>query len=201
MTDSHRSSEDPRDLEAYIAKEEEPYHEFWYRFGRFIHRFAHTETHLILLLYNISGLPSDKAGAIFSGVRAEGARDFINNILDATGQFEKKNRLYKPFAQMAAIGTIRNNLVHWGVTVNNIDGFDVTNMHFRPIKPKLFGLTLDDLNNLDRDLCIIEFCLDCEMGATCETAKFQEYITNIAWLYKPPQPTPSSSKRGRRRSK
>jgi hypothetical protein len=93
---------------------DEPYHEYWYHLGRFIHAFARAESQLLLLAAKLSGLTRAKAGVIFHGLRAETARELINNILKASNNNDRIARLERPFFQMAAIGTVRNNIVHWG---------------------------------------------------------------------------------------
>lgn len=176
-------------LGAMVVAMEEPYHEFWFHFGRFIHGFARAELELILLLYEISGLPKQKAGAIFSGTRAEGARDTINNILGATGQIDKKERLKIPFAQLTTIGTIRNNLVHWGAEADNSGSFEVNNQNRSPLNPKSFNISIDDFTKMSRDLNVIYLLLKSERDAGDIPRGLVEVLKQMTWQYKPPQPS------------
>jgi len=121
-------------LGAMVGAFEEPYHEYWYHLGRFIHAFARAEAALLFLLRDVSGLSKRRAGVLFNGVRSDEARVTINGFLDATKQPEKKNRLKRPFAQIAAIGTIRNNIVHWGATTDLGLYFTVSNIDRSPLR-------------------------------------------------------------------
>jgi hypothetical protein len=122
------------DYDTVLSYFDEPYHEYFESLGRFIHAYAEAEAELFLLLKHVSGLTNTKAGVLFSGIRAEGARDTINNLLDATNNIALKNRLNSPFSQMATIGTVRNNIVHWGAVADNTGGFIVSNKLVCPLK-------------------------------------------------------------------
>jgi len=65
---------------------EEPYHQFWFHFGRFMHTYAIAEAELLFLLTNISGLSGVEAGVVFSGMGCDAARTMITKLLTHLGQ-------------------------------------------------------------------------------------------------------------------
>ena len=180
---------------------EEPYHEYWYDLGRFIHAFARAEAALLFLLRDVSGLSKRRAGVLFNGVRSDEARVTINGFLDATKQPEKKNRLKRPFAQIAAIGTIRNNIVHWGATTDLGLYFTVSNIDRSPLRPLEYTVSIPDFKNMCEDLALIASLLDCEISGSGWTEKLRDGISRIPWRYKPPQPSPRARTKGRGRPK
>jgi hypothetical protein len=186
-----------RGLGAAVSAFEEPYHEYWYHLGRFIHAFAQSEAVLLALLGDISGLSKRRAGVLFSGTRAEAARDLINGFLDATQQAEIKKRLERPFGQMATIGTVRNNLVHWGATTDIPTGgtsFTVSNVSRTPVKPKEYTVSISDMKNMCRDLALIAVLLQLEIGSQDSMEILREGLAQMSWQYRPPQPSPRVKK-------
>ena len=173
---------------------EEPYHDYWFHLGKFIHAFAQIEAQLLLLLVRTAGLSGIKAGALFHGIRQEGARDSINNLLQATKQFEKKRRLESSFAQIATIGTVRNNIVHWGARLDGFGLFVVSNSERKPLKRKTYSVTIDEFRSMNSDLSRISFILMAERGYIKASHEMIEKYALLPWLYKPPQPCPPKNR-------
>ena len=170
---------------------EEPYHEFWFHLGRFISHFSQLESSLLFLLWDIAETNDKISGALFHGHRVDAAKDAINNILLATGQIDKKDRLAAPFAQLTVINTIRNHLVHWGANKDEKNIFTVSNTSRFPLKPKTFGVSIDDFKAMDIDLFIIKMLLDAER--TYLPQHERDFLLSRqpkSWRYKPPQPYP-----------
>ncbi|MEJ0095130.1 MAG: hypothetical protein WDN46_17450 [Methylocella sp.] len=188
-------------LDRMVETLQEPYHDFWFQLGKFIHTFALAEAELLLLLKYVSGLSGPKAGALFSGARQEGARDTINNILQATKKNIKKKRLERPFAQLATIGTVRNNLVHWGATHDrgNGESFLVSNEARKPLKPRTYSVTVQDLNDMCDDIIRIVFLMQYEREASDIPLTQRDVFAQKSWLYTPPQPPPPQKGTRRRR--
>jgi hypothetical protein len=90
-----------------------------------MHSYSVAEAELLVLLTYISGLSGIEAGVVFHGTRCEAARTLIKSLLTATNQEERLARLRYPFDQMAVIGTVRNNLVHWGANAASDGTFTV----------------------------------------------------------------------------
>jgi hypothetical protein len=187
-------------LSALITSVDEPYHEYWYHLGRFIHAFARTEAQQLSILRDVSGLTKARAGVLFTGTRSEEARDLINSFLEATGQQERKMRLSKPFAQFAAIGTVRNNVVHWGATTDFDLVFTVSNKDRSPIRPKEFYVSIEDFKNMYTDLTTIDAHFECDQRDNILN-ELNRSLLQIPWRYKPPQPSPHVNTKGRSRPK
>jgi hypothetical protein len=180
---------------------EQPYHEYWFHLGRFIHAFATAEAELLFLLRDISGLSQKRAGVIFNGSRSEGARELINSLLSATDNKEKKKRLERPFSQMASIATVRNNLVHWRATTEIGEKFMVSNLSRSPINPKEYVIATVDFSNMCDDLSNITMLISCEREKHDQNKDFRGSIARIPWRYKPPQPPPNAKTKNRDRAK
>jgi hypothetical protein len=188
------------ELDRIVAALQEPYHNFWFHLGKFIHMFALAEAeHLVLLKY-VSGLSGQKAGALFTGMRVEGAREAITNILVSTNQTIKLERLKVPFAQLATIGTIRNHLVHWGAKHEGQDteSFLVSNEARKPLNPKTFSVTIQDLDDMENDIIRAVSLLQWEREVSDIPLTQRDKIAQKPWLYRPPQPPRQTSARHRR---
>lgn len=178
---------------------DEPYHEYWYHLGRFIHTFAQTEFQLLLLLGKLSGLTKVKAGVIFHGTRAEGARDLINSLLKAGNNITQIQRLENPFGQMATIGTVRNNLVHWGANATSQGTFTVSNKERLPLKPKEYPISIEHFKQMCNDLKLISTIFFAEIEGILPHTR--SGFWQPAWQYKLPPPSPRANKKDRGRPK
>lgn len=178
------------DHSIFMQVMQEPYHDYWYHLGKFIHSFSDTESDLLRLLIKLLGIRDSKAGAVFHGIRQETARDHINAILEATKQKRRKEKMSGPFAQIAAIGTLRNNIVHWGVNSDAKGGFTVSNYDRKPLKPKAYQIKIADLKNACADLSRIAVFLKVEIGDFDVSARKMAPYLARPWLYKSPQPFP-----------
>ena len=172
---------------------EEPYREYWQNLGKFVHIFAQAESRLLSLLRDIAGTSEPVGGVLFSGTRLDAAKDTINRILDATGQSETKKRLERPLAQFSAIGTIRNNIIHWGASYDGVPDLLVSNAGLYPSFDKLkeFRINVLDLDNMCSDLEKINFYLLMEQISYSlpHLDEIDAYLQE-PWLYTPPQPSP-----------
>jgi hypothetical protein len=179
------------------AEAEEPFHEYWYHLGRFINSFSQAEAQILLLLRKISRISPAAAGVVFHGLRLEQAKDQINNLLSVRGNEKRKMRLARPFDHLMAIGTIRNNIVHWGATLEREGGFKVSNKKYSPLKPKESMINIDDLDALYKDLSVIHILLWLETNDVRSGDPMYRSVAQVPWLYIPPQPTPPASKKDR----
>lgn len=170
---------------------EEPFRDFWLHLGKFLFYFAQIEQQVIDMLVELSGLSSTEAGVVFHGTRQESARDLINRLLDAKGQYERKERLREPFSQIGAIGTVRNNLVHWGAEMTGDGVFSVSNAHRKPLKPKEFEITVIDFEDMLSDMLKISVLISFETTRPWVAVKpgGLDALLEQPWQYKPPQPS------------
>jgi hypothetical protein len=188
-------------LSALLASVEEPYHEYWFHLGRFVHSFAAAEAELLFLLRDISALTKERAGVMFSGTRSEEARNLINRFLEVTKQAEKKTRLHRPFSQFGVIGTIRNNLVHWGAESMFSNTFVVSNASRHPIKPVFYTVSISDFINMCRDLSLIQSMFSAERKGSTWNDEHRDGLATIPWRYKPSQQVPLRNTQDQDRSK
>ncbi|NUJ79551.1 hypothetical protein HUN39_05855 [Methylocystis sp. FS] len=176
----------------FIRRVDEPYHDFWMELGQFIHAFADAEEQLIQLLIKTSKLGRARGGLIFSEYRQEAARDAINKLLQSSDKIEQRQRLESPFSQFAAIATVRNNIVHWGVRLDKGYKFRVSNETRKPSRPKKFFIDPLDLSNMTWDLGGISIMFRVERGAKLEvdnSDQIYQAILREPWRYRPPQPS------------
>jgi hypothetical protein len=181
-------------LGALEAVMDEPYHEYWFHLGRFIHAFTQAEVQLLFLLRSLSGLNIKNAGVIFHATRVEQATALIKNILYVSDQAETKEHLKRPLEQLSVIATIRNNILHWGAKAEIDGSFRISNKKYHPIKPKDFTVNVPDLNNLHKDVRNIFLILWHETHGPAEDDRFYRKLALAPWQYKPPQPIPPAKR-------
>jgi hypothetical protein len=180
------------------ALRSEPYKEYWSELGQLIHAFSIVERRLLGLLHKWAGVTDIVAGILFSGTRADSAKDHINRILEATGKNEIKERLKRPLDQFSVINTVRNHLVHWGAQNDNDTGeFLVSNAFLSPVADRLkeFKISPAKMQYMRDDLDKISMCFLLESVETDWTVDptWKDHLAE-PWLYKPPQPSPRKSK-------
>lgn len=180
------------------ASHPEPYQQYWYKLGKFIHDFSGTEAALLVLLRQIAGVTKEVAGVLFSGTRSDAAKDLINGILETYGKKEQKERLARPFEQFGTINTIRNHAVHWGANLVSNEMI-ISNNHLspRPSKAKQFIITAADFDKICADLFVIRIFFDREIFPRLPVWKeLPQEIFERPWRYKPPQqPLPKKEPR------
>jgi hypothetical protein len=174
----------PSEFAAEVRAFEEPYHEYWYRLGRFMHAYAVAEAELLLLLSHISGLSGVQGGVIFSETRCKYARELINKLLSATNQVERQSRLKYPFDQMAVISTVRNHLVHWGASAASDGTFTVSNVKRSPLKLMHYSVTLENFKDMREDLTIMDLMFILEREEANDPI-VRAKLHQIPWRYKP----------------
>ncbi|QTN19190.1 hypothetical protein HZ989_13335 [Brevundimonas sp. AJA228-03] len=166
--------------------------------GLFIHEFARCERALHQLLIFHAGVTDEVAGAIFTGARVDTAKDFINRILDGTGNKETKARLSDPFAQLTLIAGVRNHLVHWGTShTQGVPDFLISNAHLKPGpgREKEYRASVDDLKNMTMDLfrITVMFTIESQTSPHVPHSTLLELVLPTlgdAWLHKPMQQAP-----------
>lgn len=99
---------------------DEPYQNYFFHLGRFAHEFSLVEGSLLILLRNQMKSPDEVSSVFLSGVRVDAAKNHINSILDSRGDLITRDRLARSLAQLTTINTIRNHILHWGVTVLDV---------------------------------------------------------------------------------
>lgn len=173
-----------------IRFSEDPYDHYWYWLGKFVHIFAEAENRLVSRIQREAKVSNEIAGVLFNSTRIDGGRDTLNRLFEATGQAAAKEWLEPFLTQLKAIGTTRNNIIHWGAKIVGENELIVSNAARYPAKPKEFLVTPNDLEKMCSDLQRIIFALMLD-ESTAPSAKdrLNAYLST-PWLYMPPQPYP-----------
>jgi hypothetical protein len=162
--------------------------------GEFVARFSEVEKRLQITLWELAGVPPPIAQAVFSGIRVEGAMQFINRIADAQ-QWEapRKKTLQYLFSQLGKINRLRNDLLHYGSTNEIPDNLHwiITNKEFAHVPDRVFKIriTQEIIDNATYDLSkitlhLILFTWHGDDKPDAETVLAP--ILQASWRYKPP---------------
>jgi hypothetical protein len=166
--------------------------------GRFIQAFAHTEATMHGALREFSGVTNKVARALFSGTRAEAAKQYITRIADATDlDSEVKADLKYVFDQLGVINSTRNDIVHYGTNFGG-DQFIVSNEYLAhlPTRVRKIEVSSEILNQMTSDLnkitahLIVRITGTSDPGTSGSLRKCLIPILQRPWLYKPKPPTP-----------
>jgi hypothetical protein len=175
----------------WIRFENDP--EYWQALGQFIEYFASIEGLMFNFLAFYAKVEDPIAKAVFSGVRADAAMDYIRRIVAVNDPGdERRHELDNVFKQLKSISDARNDIVHYmsfvtsdlGRIVSNISRAHLTkNIKERPVSPAILKTMTTDLEKIGLHL-VMHWVLP--NASLAERAR-QEPILNNAWRYKPPQ--------------
>jgi hypothetical protein len=182
----------PEEINAWaqeVTKQAEPY---LIALGRFVSLFSQIEANLQSALWRFAKVPTPTAQAIFSGIRTDGAMQYIRRIADAEQwSKEKKAELEQVFAKLGAINKLRNDLLHYGATMQEPNVWTITNKMFAhtPEKIQEIKITPAILEDATADLIKVLFHLII-MGWGDEMEPQMRDVFNPvlrrAWQYKSP---------------
>ena len=160
--------------------------------GWFVHAFASTESMLFRLLVEKSGLSGTEGAAVFSGLRMKAAMDALNRLFDVRNMTLEREALARPFAQLGAISSIRDDILHYGTEEDDLGGLYVSNLSKKhiPERATTRPVSADDLIRMVHDLRDIEIHFVASMFRTSKKASRRSsglYTRRLAapWLYKP----------------
>lgn len=174
--------------------------------GRFIEAFANTEHWLTRVLWDIAKVDEPTGRAIFSGTRASGAIPFIRRIHEARNATLEAN-LQRAFEQLATINTMRDRVVHWGLSVEGTALFDaqlvVSNKHIAHSPDKLLSFPISDgiLDDMTADLVTIIHAFRVHLisqwedtDVKAELLRGQAQIALAPWRYRSSAPASNPGK-------
>jgi hypothetical protein len=179
--------------------------EYYTALGDFVAMFSRAEVAVQLVLRYYAGLPANRAHILFSGTRADAGIDLIKNLAaEREASKEDLDELTYVFAQLRAINTTRNAILHYGAQSvaegeayvrKAIEGVDETKM-----KVTVFPISAGTLKQMSADLQkIIVHLFIGHMGRpSLKSASAKSWIARVfaaAWLYKPSQPNQSQSQK------
>jgi len=182
-----------------ISNAQEPTEGYWAALGEFIHHFSKVERMLHIVLRQQSGADARVCKAVFSGLRNDTCRDYINRVCDAMGRSELKARLKGVFDQLGQISAARNAIVHWGASTLEDDSIVAMNEFLAHTDEKFRQIPLSTviLRSMIDDLIKINIHLAAEVWkmqpADSRNPNLMETIgptLSSAWRYKPPQQSP-----------
>lgn len=161
---------------------------YFQRLGEFIHTFSAIERDMQHLLWHFAGVSKRKGKALFSGVKAAGAIDLINKIVENRSQ-KVRDDLGYIFAQLKLINNARNHMLHqqvkkvsrdYLVISNSKTVFKKTSIREVTVSPEILKNMTDDLHKIRTH---IEFYTE---GNTSYFKTVSPRFLSAAWLYKPP---------------
>lgn len=160
--------------------------------GGFVHFFSSAETSLTHLLGHLSDVSEDEAKALFSGVRTSQGISIINRLLETQGQLSERDRLAPIFNQLAAINTMRNQILHNG-TALSANGEKI-------VFEKSFTRSKDKVHRVSEQM-LIDAAFDCNkisctfiltiFGERLKVLDSYDHILAVSqqpWRYKSSQP-------------
>ena len=178
---------------------------FYLALGQFVAKFSETEALIQTVFWELAGIKSPTAQAVFSGVRTEDAMGKITRIADAqkwsTSAKDKKDFI---FGQLKHINKFRNNILHYGAHLEGPDTWKVTNEDFvhipenissEVISPQVLRAAYNDLDTID--LLLLDLIL---INGPHEQAARDaiDEARKTSWQYKPP---PQADRRRKTRGK
>lgn len=179
--------------------------DYWLSLGMFVHQFAQVETTLWLTLSKFSRVSFPTAKAIFHGVRSDGARQYINRILEVTNASQPvKDDFQFIFTQLGHITDARNSILHYGTVFKSGEGDDFLSTNamlaLTTRQPKAFLVSPLILKQMAADLKKINAHLLSHLLTGAPDPQRQMLLGNQlqrAWQYKPP---PQASPNGKPRN-
>ena len=174
------------------TKREAEYHQ---SLGNFVTEFSNAEAILHHLVCKFAGVIQPTANAVFSGVRIEAAMSYINRIADAQKWRKgRKARLQIIFTQLGHINKLRNEILHYGSTVQTSGTVLITNKNVVHLKSRIQErrISATVLNDATKDLIKIFWLLVAFAWypKLPMWEKIMGSILDVSWSYKPQQPRP-----------
>jgi hypothetical protein len=170
---------------------------YWLALGRLIERFASVEVSIQLVLWTLSEVRANVATAIFSGTRTEQASSFIRRIFESRGE-PTPELLARAFDRLTIVNTIRNDIVHYGIQIDEVDGMHASNAVVAlPGKERRTKMSVEVLEELWSDLGIILHCLNAFVlplwpDSPPEVVADHLKGAQLPWRYTPPPQSQAS---------
>ncbi len=185
--------------------------------GRFMHVFAEVERMMQSVLWIEARVTVDVARAVFSGVRIDAAKSFINRVRETKGLREDPI-LSRAFAQLTVVESARNQIVHHGAqfiageftSINHMSAHVPDRLKTIPVPPATLDAMTADLGVISASLvaymmknALSEPGLEIHGNPNIAISAFQQ-VADVPWQYTPPPPPrtpkrPPSRPQGHRR--
>ena len=178
---------------------------FYLALGQFVAQFSETEALIQTVFWELAGIQSPTAQAVFSGVRTDDAMGKITRIADAQKwSLSAKNKKDFIFGQLKHINKLRNNILHYGAQLEGPDTWKVTNENFvhvpenissEVISPQILQAARNDLDTIE--LLLIDLILINGPHEQAARDAIDEAL-KTSWQYKPP---PQAGRRRKNRDR
>lgn len=167
--------------------------QYYLALGKFVDSFATAEDCIFAALRTTFRLSPKNSRALFSGTRCRTGMDFIRRAYEANS-LPLPEILERAFAQLSAINTTRDTIIHYGATMES-DGLRVSNERIAhtPKTLKSFPISPSTLDEMTEDLATITsallvYCVD--QGGKLDPRvdiPLNRQIAQRSWLYRPAQ--------------
>lgn len=171
-------------LGEYLARDIRP---FWEAIGSFVSTYALVETNMQRALWRSAGIAPPTAQALFSGTRTDAAMNLIRRIAEAEQWApERKAITDNVFSQLGEITRLRNDLLHYGATPDELDSWTISNAIVAHTAERLrvTKITLLTLRDAEWDLYKIATHLVVIAHGWLHVPEFNDILAD-AWRYKP----------------
>jgi hypothetical protein len=166
---------------------------YWLTLGEFIDNFAKVETATHLALRWYTRTQTVVAKAVFSGVRADAAVEYLRRLAEAAFiNASEWTELEPVLNQLRAINAMRNRILHEGAeaiaegrgfTTNALRALTEQRITAFPISPEILAAMTRDLRKIFIHLAVRH------SGRVLRGAHPElDEILRASWQYKPPQP-------------
>jgi hypothetical protein len=167
--------------------------------GEFVLSFAFCEGDILRVLQTLSKVSPKVGQAVFSGVRAEGAVQSINRILEVSPKIADatKKRYSDAFKQFKHINDARNLILHHGlkregketVATNRRTALTESRVRTVPISANVLDAMSEDLLSIQLLLAVNDIALNPDGGEE-KAEKLYGDSFEKSWRYTPPPQSP-----------
>jgi hypothetical protein len=166
-----------------------------------VDQFAAVENLIRVYLWRLTGINQTMGAAVLSGVRMDQGISLINRALEAQGDLLGKSALQRYFDQLGLINRLRNDLLHHGGWMDELNNIVVSNrpIAHTPDRIRTFAIPLRNLRNAIGDLETIYWVLTVHLAQGVPPNEWHSLMIpelDEPLRYKqPPQAAPRRTKR------
>lgn len=161
--------------------------------GRFILRFANTESLLFTTLCVVAQVNPKVGQAIFSGSKADGAVQFIKRMFQVMNVPVALKASYEDlFEHFAQINSARNLILHYGISevgddfvaTDRLKALTEDRVRSMTVSAELFDQMTADLEKINATLMLNLFANEADKEETSAKSNIGS-VSQQTWLYKP----------------
>lgn len=169
--------------------------------GEFVLVFAETENQLLETLRVVGRVSKPFARAALSGVRTDAAIQYIERLFEVEAPSPAARALYvEVFPRFRNISTARNLILHYGISDDGVATDKARALTANKVRS--LPVSTEILEHMINDLLKIHAILRINLLQIQKRAVVPSDLWNVvrrnAWLYIPPQPSPSKNLKARK---